>query len=176
MTSRASGSEATIELLARSGIGWIAPSCLISASVKSLAQNVGRNAVEHHGAPPIGELWQGQHIGGCDQIRFVARNEVSILGGHEIRLDIVRAELDAQRIRLQRVLGKIATAAAAVTDHQWRRLVVAMRSAIVCLDEGTAKQQATERQAAGDAVQCERKLHQQSPCESRSCDARVTSP
>jgi hypothetical protein len=44
----------------------------------------------------------------------VARDQVAVLGGHEVGLDVVGAEFDAQRIRLQRVLGQIAAAAAAV--------------------------------------------------------------
>jgi hypothetical protein len=106
----------------------------------------------------------------------VARDQVPVLGGHQIRLDVVGPEFDAQRIRLQRVLGQVAAAATAVADHQGRRFVVA-RTAIVRLDPRAAEQQAAEQRTAGHAAQHRRELHELVSFDlPGSCGERVTSP
>jgi hypothetical protein len=48
----------------------------------------------------------------------MARDQVAVLRDDEIGLDIVRTEFDAERVRLQRVFGQIAAAAAAVADDE----------------------------------------------------------
>ena len=85
---------------------------------------VGRHAVDHLDAAPVVELRQAGDVGGGDQVGLVARDQVAVLGGDQIGLDVVGAQLDAQRIGLQRVLGQVAVAAAAVADDQRLRFVV----------------------------------------------------
>jgi hypothetical protein len=58
------------------------------------------------------------HIGGGDQVRHVTRDEMAILGHHQIGLDVVRAQLNRERVSFQRVLGQIAASAAVTYDDR----------------------------------------------------------
>jgi hypothetical protein len=55
----------------------------------------------------------------------VARDEDAILRRHEVRLDEIGAELDAERVILERVVGKIPGGAAAMADDERRGLALA---------------------------------------------------
>ena len=48
----------------------------------------------------------------------MARDQHAVLGRDKVRLDVVCAELDAQRVVLQRVVGQVAGGTAAVADDQ----------------------------------------------------------
>jgi len=91
----------------------------------------------------------------------VARDQVAILGRDQIRLDVVGAQLDAERIGLQRVLGQVAAAAAPVADDQRLRFVVGevMRAPVMGLAPRSAEQQRGERHAGGSAAQQGCELH-----------------
>ena len=69
-----------------------------------------------------GELGAAGHVGGVFQIGFVAGDQHTVLGHHQIRLDKVRAQLDGLGIAFQRVVGQI-TRSATVGDDQ-RRLAI----------------------------------------------------
>jgi hypothetical protein len=47
----------------------------------------------------------------------MARDQDAVLGGHEIRLDVVRAQLDGQPVARERVVGQVARGPA-VADYQ----------------------------------------------------------
>ena len=101
----------------RSGKVWTARSVLISASVKSEANQpvTGRRRPSPcargrrtPGAPDVGRV---------GDVGLVAGDQVAVLRRHEIGLDVVGAQLDRERVGLQRVLGQIA-AGAAMTDDE----------------------------------------------------------
>jgi hypothetical protein len=86
-------------------------------------------AVDDSGALAAGELRQVLHVGGGDQVRLVARDQVAVLGGDEVGLDVVGAQLDGQRVALERVVGQVARGAAVADDE--RRVVGAMAAVVV---------------------------------------------
>ena len=76
-----------------------------------------REAIDHHGAAARGELGALGHVGGVRDVGLVAGDQVAVLGGHEVRLDVVGPQLDGQRIGLQGVLGQVARGAAVADDQ-----------------------------------------------------------
>lgn len=48
----------------------------------------------------------------------MARDEIAVLRRDQIRLDVVRAELDRERVALQRVRGQVAMGAAVPDDER----------------------------------------------------------
>ena len=80
------------------------------------------HAIHHHLALAAGELGAAGHVGGVFQIGFVAGDQHTVLGHHQIRLDKVRAQLDGLGVAFQRVVGQI-TRSATVGDDQ-RRLAI----------------------------------------------------
>ena len=84
------------------------------------------DAVDHLGGPAVGELRVLADVGGGGDVRLVPRDQVAVLGGHEVRFDVVGAELDRQRIGRKGVVGQIA-GSAAVADDQRVWLVAAGR-------------------------------------------------
>ena len=105
------------------------------------------HAVEHDRALARGELRQVLHVGGVDQVRLVARDQVAVLGGHEVGLDVVGAQLDAQRVGLERVLGQVAAGAAAVADDQ--RATLRAVVAVVVAERQTGRRRQRASQHAG---------------------------
>jgi hypothetical protein len=118
------------------------------------------------------KLRQARHIGGIEQVGFMARDQMAVLGGHQIGLHIVGTEFDAQRIGLQRVFGQVAAAAAAVADDQ-RLGLVALMAPIVSLQQRAAEQQTGERRADGQAAPNGFEFHRKSPDGSADRAARV---
>jgi len=114
---------------------------------------VGGYAVQHHGAAAGGKLRQAGDVGGGDEVGLMARDQVAVLGRHEVGFDEVGAEFDAQRIGLQRVLGQVAAAAAAVADDQRRREHALTIAVAVGERRAAGKQQGGCSGAAGDAAQ-----------------------
>ena len=100
-----------------------APRVLISASVKSEANQptVGWPSTTLDG-PASGELGMLGDVRGVRDVRLVARDQHAVLGRHQVRLDVVRAQLDRQPVRLECVLGQVA-ARAPVADHERTRLL-----------------------------------------------------
>ena len=83
--------------------------------------------VDHLRRFPVGELGMAAHVGRAGDVRLVAGDQVPVLRGHQVRLDVVGAELDRQLVPLQRVVGQVA-GSAAVPDHE-RRLLAAAAAA-----------------------------------------------
>jgi len=131
-------------------------------------ETVRGHAVEHHGAAARRELRQVLDVGGVDQVGLVPRDELAVLGGHQVRLDVVGAQLDAQRIGLQRVVGQVAAGAAAVADHQ-RRILGAAPAALFLVmrrrrQRGCQHQaHAQHRQAQLLLGRCRHSTHASSP-------------
>ena len=76
------------------------------------------NAVDHRRALAVGELGVLGHVGGGGDVRLVAGDQVPVLGGDQVRLDVVRAELDRERVAGQRVVGQVAGGAAVADDQR----------------------------------------------------------
>ena len=64
------------------------------------------------------------HIGRVRDVRLVTRDQLPVLRGDEVGLDVVGAGLDGERVARQRVIGEVA-GGPAVTDHQRVLLVAA---------------------------------------------------
>src|SRR5215217_8080906 len=79
--------------------------------------------VDHRGALAVGELGMLGDVGGGGDVGLVARDQVTVLGRDEIRLDVVRAELDRERVARKRVVGEVA-GGSAVPDHERVWLIV----------------------------------------------------
>ena len=95
---------------------------MISASVKSDAKKpVSVDTVDDLRRLAVGELGMARHVGRAGDVGLVASDEVPVLRGHQIRFDVVGAELDREGVSLQRVVGQVARGAA-VPDHERRRL------------------------------------------------------
>jgi hypothetical protein len=75
-------------------------------------------AVDDRDAATARELRPCRHICGRDHIGLVARDEVTVLRRDEVGLDVVGAELDGQRVALQRVVGQVAGRAAVADDER----------------------------------------------------------
>ena len=69
---------------------------------------------------------------------LVPRDKHAVLRRHEVRLDVVRAELDRQPVRLERVLGHEA-ARAAVPDNERAVLLLGPVSLVLLLGERGAR-------------------------------------
>src|SRR3954464_3852138 len=105
-------------------------SCLISASVKSEAKKPvsaapsmltvrRREANSGRLATSVGVMRFGSWPpGGGNEVRLVARDEVAVLGGDEIRLDVIRAELDCKRVALEGMRRQVAVRAAMADDQR----------------------------------------------------------
>ena len=99
---------APVEALGRSGMGCTARRVRISASVKSEANQPGPVF-----APSITAVvlrlansgWSATSVV-LLMFRLVAGDEVPVLGGDEVWLHVVRAQLDGKRIAGERVLGQ----------------------------------------------------------------------
>jgi hypothetical protein len=65
------------------------------------------------------------HVGGGLDVRLVAGDEMPVAGHHEIGFDEVGAELDANRIVLECVVGEIGGGTAAMPDDERRLEAVA---------------------------------------------------
>ena len=85
-----------------------------------------RRAVHDPVAPALGELVLDVRRGA--DVRLVAGDEVAVLGGDEVRLDVVGAELDGALVALERVVGQVARGAA-MAGHE-RELVAGVAVAV----------------------------------------------
>src|SRR5262249_41059710 len=85
--------------------------------------SVGR-AVDDDGATARSELRPARHVGGCDQVRLVAGDEVAVFGRHQVRLDEVGAELNGEGVALQRVRRQIAMRPAMTDDERLAEIAI----------------------------------------------------
>ena len=77
----------------------MACSVLSSASVKSSVNQPGEGeAVDHLGRLAVGELGMVGDVGGAADLGLVAGDEHAVLGGDEVGLDVVGADLDGEVI------------------------------------------------------------------------------
>jgi hypothetical protein len=72
----------------------------------------------HAGAPAARELGPALDVGGRRQVRLVAGDQVSVLGGHQVRFDVVRAHLDRPLVALERVVWQVPGRAAMAGDQR----------------------------------------------------------
>ena len=77
----------------------------------------GLDAVEEFGGLFGCELGAGLDVGGVVKDGFVAGNEMAVLSGDEIGLDVVGAEFDGAAVAFEGVLGEV-TAGAAVSEDE----------------------------------------------------------
>jgi hypothetical protein len=107
-------------LWSRSAMACLARSVLISASVKSPANQSGRvDSVDLSRGLAPRELGPLGDVGGAAEHRLVAGDQHAVLGGDEVGLDEVGAHLDRLAVGFERVLGQDA-ARAAVADDEGR--------------------------------------------------------
>ena len=135
----------------RSANGWTARRVLISASVKSQAKKPVSATPSTTGRLAVGELGMAAHVGGRGDVRLVARDQVAVLRGHEVGLDVVGAEPDRERVALQRVVGQVA-GSAAVPDDQ-RRLLAGAPAVSPC-GRHRDKQQAHPHERSSQCSAC----------------------
>lgn len=74
-------------------------------------------AVDHRLAPATGELRQVLHVRGLDEIGLVADDQMAVLRGDQVHVDVVRAERDRECVALEGVIGQVARRAT-VTDDE----------------------------------------------------------
>jgi len=79
-----------------------------------------RLAVDLRGLLAGGELGVAGDVGAVVEVGVVAGDEHAVLGGDQVRLDHVGAEVDRQRVGLQRLLGQVAGRATVRHDHRRR--------------------------------------------------------
>jgi hypothetical protein len=78
----------------------------------------GADAVDHLGGLAVGELGVAGHVGGRGDVRLVSRHELVVLGGDQVRLDVVGAQLDGVPVGRQGVLRPVAGGAAVADDDR----------------------------------------------------------
>jgi hypothetical protein len=83
-------------------------------------------AVDHHPPPAAGELRKVIYVRGRDEIGLVAHDEMAVLRGDDVGVDVVRTELDRERIALEGVIGQVARRAT-VADHEGYGTLAALR-------------------------------------------------
>ena len=104
--------------------------------------------VHAHLALAAGEFRAVLHVGGGDDVRLVPRHQYAVLGGHQIGLDEVCAQIHGAAVALQRVVGQVA-GGAAVADDQ--RLVAVQR--VVPAAAAAGDQAGGDERAAHQAVE-----------------------
>ncbi len=108
-----------------------------------------RCAVDHRRAPARGKLGPTRHVGRVDYVRLVARDEMAVLRGHQVRLDEIGPELDREGVALQRVRRQVAVRAA-MADHQGPREFIPLAVAIRMDGQGKQGADRGREQAACD--------------------------
>jgi hypothetical protein len=87
--------------------------------------SVDRLAIDDLGRAPAGKLLR--HVGGAGNVVLMACDQHAILGGHQIGLDEIHAEIDGKVVGRERVLGPMAGCTAMPDDERraaaqgWRK-------------------------------------------------------
>ena len=146
---------AAVVLLRALGVGGDGAQALDLGQREVLAEPAGlRLAVDLHRALAGREFGAAGDVGAQRQVGVMAGDEHAVLGGDQVHLDHVGAELDGAGIGLQRLLGQVA-GGATVRDHQ-RRLAVeggnAARAGRGAAAGGEAERAGERSQGGGGAV------------------------